>query len=110
MEKDTRQLLLDFIDTGFKAIVICCNAQQLPKSFCGRLIDHDFLNDLPETVDPCGENGEFHTFCFDGPIFKEPVAFSKGNIVYKTYPAPKSVDGQHPKEYGFWYCDLVRKT
>ncbi|UJH67671.1 diphthine--ammonia ligase [Allomuricauda sp. SCSIO 65647] len=106
-KKDSKRLLLDFIDNGFKAIVICCNAELLPKSFCGRLIDHDFLNDLPKNVDPCGENGEFHTFCFDGPIFKKPVYFSKGKIIYRTYPAPQSEEGAMQQEYGFWYCDLA---
>ena len=105
-KRDTRQLLLDFIHSNFKAVVVCVNAQVLDKSFCGRLIDQSFLEDLPPNVDPCGENGEFHTFCFDGPIFKRPVPFGKGDIVYKTYPAPKTEKDQEISEYGFWYCDL----
>ncbi len=109
-KKDSKRLLLDFIGKGFKAIVICCNAALLPKSFCGRLIDYDFLSDLPKNVDPCGENGEFHTFCFDGPIFKKPVHFSKGKIIYRTYPAPQSEEGSIPQEYGFWYCDLALES
>jgi diphthamide synthase (EF-2-diphthine--ammonia ligase) len=70
------------------------------------------LNDLPANVDPCGENGEYHTFVYDGPIFHEAVPFQKGEIVRKTYPAPKSdittarsID--EPSEYGFYFCDLV---
>lgn len=105
-KKDTRRLLLDFIKDGFKAIVICCNADLLPKSFCGRILNHDFLEELPKNVDPCGENGEFHTFCFDGPIFDRPVHFSKGDILYKTYPAPKTKKGPQQDDYGFWFCDL----
>ena len=105
-KKDTRQLVRDFINLGFKAVVICTNAQVLDKSFCGRMIDPSFLDDLPPNVDPCGENGEFHTFCFDGPIFRWPVPFRKGDLVYKTYPAP----GLKEAEYGFWYCDLHLPT
>lgn len=108
-QMDTTQLLKQFIDLGFKAMVICINASLLPKSFCGRIIDHSFINDLPEHIDPCGENGEFHTFCFDGPIFNHPVDFNKGDLVYKTYPAPKSEQQNEPKEYGYWFCDLIKQ-
>jgi len=73
----------------------------------GRIFDESFLNDLPENVDPCGENGEFHSFAFDGPIFKNPIQFEKGEKVYKEYKS-QSKDG--PKEdIGFWYCDLIAK-
>jgi len=105
-QRDTRELITEFIDSGFQAIIICINAQVLPKSYCGRYIDHKFLDDLPSGVDPCGENGEFHTFCFDGPIFDQPVPFVKGDLVYKTYPAPSSNENKGPKEYGYWFCDL----
>lgn len=84
-KKDTRQLLKAFIEQGFKTIVVCVNGKQLNKSFVGRVVDEQFLADLPEHVDPCGENGEFHTFAFDGPIFKHPVAFEKGDVISKTY-------------------------
>jgi len=62
---------------------------------------------LPENVDPCGENGEFHTFTFDGPIFKNPVDFEIGEIVKKTYPKPKSDEKEEEGEYSFWFCDLI---
>ena len=106
-KKNTKQLVQSFIKEGFKAIVICINAKVLDQSFCGRLIDQSFLDDLPSGVDPCGENGEFHTFCFDGPLFAKPVFFKKGDIVYKTYPAPKSEDLNNRIEHGYWFCDLV---
>jgi len=105
-KKDTRQLLSEFIALGFKAIVVCCQASSFPKSFCGRLIDKQFLRDLPAGIDACGENGEFHTFCFDGPLFSNPVNFTKKGIVYKGYPAPKLQDKNAPKEYGFWYLNI----
>lgn len=93
---NTKDLILDFLDEGFKTIVVAVNGEKLDMSFAGRIIDKDFLNDLPSGVDPCGENGEFHTFCFDGPIFKCTVSFEKGETVTKSYPSPiekgKSVD------------------
>ena len=101
---DTKTLVHEFLALGFKSIVVCVNEQYLDASFCGRLIDQDFINDLPATVDPCGENGEFHSFVYDGPIFHKPVSFTKGDVVRKTYPAPA---GSNVPDYGFWFCDLL---
>lgn len=115
----TAELMREFIGLGFKTITTCVNDKYLDQSFVGRVIDEDFLRDLPPHVDPCGENGEFHTFVFDGPLFKHPVAFEKGELVYRKYtPAPKTDDagydcadrpdaGPSPFDNGFWYCDLV---
>ncbi|MDI9358025.1 MAG: diphthine--ammonia ligase [Phycisphaerales bacterium] len=116
----TKILLKEFIDLGFKTIITCVNEKYLDKSFSGRIIDDGFLADLPENVDPCGENGEFHTFVFDGPIFKEPVHFTKGEIVYRKYEQPpkknssnydcsvtKEKDDGKVYDSGFWYCDLL---
>lgn len=99
-KQDTRALMEAFIEQGFKAIVVCVNASLLPETFAGRMLDRDFINDLPAGIDPCGENGEFHTFCFDGPVFKQPVPFSKGETVYKEYPHNDQVSG-------FWFTDLL---
>ncbi len=106
---DTTELIKEFIDTGFKAIIVCVNEQYLDKSFCGRIIDESFINDLPSTVDVCGENGEFHSFVFDGPVFKQPIQFNKGDIVYKKYKAPKPADDSNDRtaDYGFYFCDLI---
>lgn len=110
-KRDTKVLMEEFIRLGFKAIVICTKAELLDQSFCGRLLDQFFLNDLPANVDPCGENGEFHTFCFDGPVFKSPVDFTKGDLVFREYKTPKEKDdncftAQQEKSMGFWFCDL----
>ncbi len=99
----TQNLIRHFIEDGFKTIVTCVNEQYLDSGFVGRIIDEQFLNDLPEGVDPCGENGEFHTFVFDGPLFREPVRFEPGEKVYKEY----KTDSTEPSAYGFWFCDLV---
>lgn len=104
---DTKILMKKFIATGFKAIVVCVNEQFLNKSFCGRLLDELFVNDLPEGVDVCGENGEFHSFVFDGPIFKSAIKFKKAGFVYKQYEAPKSNGSNFAQnKYGFWFCDI----
>lgn len=105
-KQNTTDLIHEFLDLGFKTIVTCINETYLDRSFAGRIIDEAFIKDLPENVDPCGENGEFHTFTFDGPIFKSPVQFKIGETVKKTYPNPKS-DGDDEGEYVFWFCDLV---
>lgn len=70
----------EFLAEKFKAVVVCVNEQFLDASFCGRIFDQDFVNDLPATVDACGENGEFHTFVFDGAMFKNPVRFEIAEI------------------------------
>lgn len=108
-KKNTTELIHEFLDLGFKTIVTCVNETYLDKSFAGRIIDKDFINDLPENVDPCGENGEFHTFTFDGPVFKNPISFHIGETVKKTYPKPKTDEESEDGEYVFWFCDLVVK-
>jgi len=103
-KRNTKELMQEFIDFGFKAIVICINGNLLDESFVGREIDNDFINDLPSNVDPCGENGEFHTFCFDGPLFSNPIKFEIGEKVYREYKSPSK---DSDSEMGFWFCDLL---
>lgn len=76
--RDPVALLRDFIAAGFRAIVVSVDLAKLDASFAGRIIDRDFVADLPLGVDPCGENGEFHTFVFDGPNFSSPIDISVG--------------------------------
>jgi len=87
-KKDTKELALELIELGFKAKLVCINNDLLDDSFLGATIDHEFLDRLPKNVDPCGENGEFHTFCYDGPIFTQPVSFEEGDVVTREYPSP----------------------
>ncbi|MDB5280994.1 MAG: ATP-binding protein, partial [Bacteroidota bacterium] len=84
-KQPTNLLINEFIDLGFKAVIVCVNDKYLDRSFAGRVIDRAFVNDLPGNVDPCGENGEYHSFVFDGPIFTSPIEFSLGEVVYKKY-------------------------
>jgi len=105
-KKDTHDLMQEFIHEGFKAIVVCVNEKFLDKSFCGRMIDESFCKDLPANVDVCGENGEFHTFVYDGPVFNYPIDFTKGETVYKEYKAPVTINSKK-ENYGFYFCDLL---
>jgi len=92
-QKDTKQLARTFINLGFKAVVTSVDSQVLGKAFAGRTYDEKFLSDLPPNVDPCGENGEFHTFVYNGPIFSEKVRFKKGEISLR--------------DNRFYSCDLL---
>ena len=91
--RNTTALAHTFIDLGFKAITICVDSNVLDKRFAARDFDKQFLSQLPPTVDPCGENGEFHSFVYDGPSFRENILFKKGEIVLR--------------DNRFYYCDLI---
>ncbi len=117
-KQDTKKLLREFLTLGFKTITVCVNAKLLGEEFVGRIIDEDFINELPDNIDVCGENGEFHTFCYDGPIFKKPVEFEIGDKVLKSYTLNKDNSQnchqdtkEKVKNYdtSFWYCDLQLK-
>ena len=92
-KSDTAELAEKFVDLGFKAIITCVDSKMLDKKWIGRDIDKQFLAELDANVDPCGENGEFHSFVYDGPIFKKKIAFVKGDVVFR--------------EDRFYYCDLI---
>jgi len=114
--KNTKELMDEFITEGFKAITVCVNSKLLDKSFCGRIIDQQFIADLPKNVDPCGENGEFHSFVFEGPIFKNPVDFEIGEIIEKQFSPGEDekddcfTDKTKSWDTRFWYCDLIPKN
>jgi uncharacterized protein (TIGR00290 family) len=90
---DTTELAHRFIGLGFKAVITCTDSNFIDKAFVGRFYDQQFLSELPSTVDPCGENGEFHSFVYDGPIFEKRVPYTKGEIVLR--------------DNRYWYCDLI---
>jgi uncharacterized protein (TIGR00290 family) len=92
-KRDTKELAHSLVPLGFKAITTCVDTKVLDGSFVGRTIDDSFLSDLPPTVDSCGENGEFHSFVYEGPILKDRIAFSIGEKVLR--------------EDRFYFCDLV---
>jgi uncharacterized protein (TIGR00290 family) len=81
------ELVEEFLAAGFKAVVVCINGNYLSEQFCGREFDAAFIADLPDGVDACGENGEFHTFVYDGPAFRQPVPFVRDQILrYQSPP------------------------
>ncbi len=84
-QRPSMELLEEFWGLGFKTIVVSVNGNVLDRSFCGRVLDRDFVSELPANIDPCGENGEFHTFVFEAPYFSQPIDFQKGETVEKTY-------------------------
>lgn len=92
-KRDTSELAREFMGLGFKAVITCVDSEQLDKKFAGREFDEDFLADIPADVDPCGENGEFHTFVYDGPVFKRSIHHKKGEIVLKNDQ--------------FYFCDVI---
>lgn len=91
--RNTAELARTFIDLGFKAVITCIDSKCLDKSFTGRVFDKQFLSELPLNVDPCGENGEFHSFVYGGPIFKSEIPYEKGEVVLR--------------DNRFYYCDLI---
>ena len=92
-KQETKTLAQTFIAQGFQAIIACVDSNYLDPKFSGALYDRDFLAAIPPAVDPCGENGEFHSFVFAGPIFPEPIPFRKGEVVLR--------------ENRFAFCDLL---
>jgi uncharacterized protein (TIGR00290 family) len=91
-KRDTRELARYFLANKFRAFTACIDPQILSPSFGGRELTESFFNDLPPNADPCGEHGEFHTFVFDGPIFRQPIPVRTGELVYRD---------------GFVFCDLL---
>ncbi len=90
---DSDRLAEDFIDAGFKARLSCVDTEQIDAAFSGRLYDRSLLRDLPKNADPCGENGEFHSFVTDGPIFQQPLNVQCGEMILR--------------DHRFHYCDLL---
>ena len=82
-KRDTRELIREFHAARFRAVAVCIDSKVLDTTFAGRELDASFFADLPPAVDPCGENGEFHTFVFDGPIFSRPIDFTLGEFVQR---------------------------
>lgn len=91
-KRDTRELIQYFHAQGFRSIAVCINGKVLERGFAGRELDEAFFVEIPAGVDPCGENGEFHTFVFEGPIFRSPLRVRRGEIVERD---------------SFVFCDLL---
>lgn len=94
-KRDSRELAKYFCENDFRGIAVCVDSKRLGRHFAGREVDPSFFSDLPDGVDPCGENGEFHTFVYDGPIFRTAIAVERGEVVERD---------------GFYFCDLKEKA
>jgi uncharacterized protein (TIGR00290 family) len=106
---NTTELIDDFIKQGFKTITCCVNDGYLNEAWVGKEIDTKFINELPDNVDPCGENGEYHTFCYDGPLFEKPISFTVGEKIYKPLYIKTTDDicSSNVVTKGFWFIDLM---
>lgn len=105
---DSRVLVHDFLNLGFKTLICAANGNYFSRSVMGQTIDSDFIKSLPQQVDPCGENGEFHTFVYDGPVFSHPLNVLVGEPLDKIYSFKILDRDGHPKEekIPFWFCEL----
>ena len=90
--RDTTEFAHEFVNGGFEATLVCVDPRLLDESFAGRAYDRRLVADLPSSVDPCGENGEFHTFVHAGPVFSQPILCTRGDVAERE---------------GFVFCDLV---
>jgi uncharacterized protein (TIGR00290 family) len=109
-KRDTHELINEFFDLGFGTVIAC--TQEKFEAIVGQEITPDLIKSLPADVDVCGENGEFHTFAFKGPTFKEEIQYKLGEKVFKEYKSPEndgdSVHSETAKKLsGFWFCDLI---
>ena len=113
---DSRALVQEFVAKGFRAKICCVDDAFLGENDVGRELDAAFVRGLPSNVDPCGENGEFHSFVYAGPIFKTPLRVKTSKKVYRpieqTYPGSHvsvSLSNDKPQTKGFWFCDLIKE-
>lgn len=110
---DSRTLLHEFFDQHFASIICCVDDAWLGEDSVGRTLDEHFVRDLPPGVDPCGENGEFHSFAFAGPIFRESIRFRIGEKIYRALDGTAAAATCAPQgsgkrqTRGFWFCDLL---
>jgi uncharacterized protein (TIGR00290 family) len=109
-KRDPHELINEFFDLGFGAVIAC--TQERLERIVGKEITPELIMSLPDDVDVCGENGEFHTFAFKGPIFSSEIKYKTGVKVFKEYKAPQNADDScvsdtGKKLSGFWYCDLI---
>lgn len=105
---DSKKILEEFIKTGFKTTICSADANLFSENQLGKILDRNFINSLSSDVDPCGENGEFHTFVCDGPLFKKPIILTRGEVVRRTYSYQKKDSaGKIEKfESTFWFQDF----
>ncbi|MDF2436708.1 MAG: hypothetical protein K0Q95_1084 [Bacteroidota bacterium] len=104
-KNDTAKLVREFLSLGFRTVTCCVNDAFLGEESVGAEITSKFINSLPPGVDPCGENGEYHTFCFEGPVFKKKIEIRIGEKTYR--PLEIKTSDETSKTKGFWFCELL---
>ena len=103
-DKSSEEIMEEFLASGLRTIVVTTTAEVLDERFLGRHIDRDFIRDLPPGTDPCGENGEYHTFCYAGGMFRTPIPYRLGNPMRASYPV--RLDDGTEKYYTYCFADL----
>ncbi len=104
---NTTKLIQQFLNLNYKTIVCCGNDAYLKKEQVGKIIDEDYINNLAKDIDPCGENGEYHTYCYEGFIFKKPILVSVTDILYKPLDITLQLPDKNNKiTKGFWYANV----
>ena len=101
-KKDTRQLVKMVEETGIEAIIVCVNEKHLGKEYLGKKITTELIDSFPPDTDPCGENGEYHTFVYNAPFFSSPISIKTGEIVHKVYPS----ESNKQWDTGFYFLDV----
>ena len=104
-DMSTVDVMAEFIESGLKTIVVTTTASELDKSFIGRIIDDEFVKSLPSGVDICGENGEYHTFCYDGPIFNYPIIHMLSDAYDFYYTI--NLDNGKSQEFKYWCANII---
>lgn len=107
-KRNTTELIKDFMRQGFKTLTCCVSDGYLDDQWVGKEINQEFLDHLPSNVDPCGENGEYHTYCYAGPIFKKKIEIKVGEKIYRPLEVNtlKACTTEQTQTKGFWYCEL----
>lgn len=103
-KRNTKELIHEMIELNFKTITCCIQSSLSEHDFLGKIINEEFIAKLPSGIDPCGENGEFHTFCFSGPIYPQTILIQTAEKVHKTYSFVNE-KGENC-ESGFWYIEI----
>lgn len=103
-DKTSEQIMDEFLESGLQTVIVTITEGVVSETLIGRVIDRALIESLPQEVDVCGENGEYHTFCYAGGMFREPVAFSLGEPIRQTYPVNLS-DGS-TKDFTYWFANL----
>jgi uncharacterized protein (TIGR00290 family) len=108
-KRDSQELINEFLELGFGTVIAC--TQERLEQIAGKELTPELILSLPDDVDVCGENGEFHTFAFKGPIFSKEIKYITGEKIFKEYKAPENINDScvtdTSKLSGFWYCDLL---